>query len=68
VENHYKITLTSQAALAEPAPKKQLLYKLDKSYLAPAAVNRRVLAGTRYTFVEEGRNQGEGGMAAVPHY
>jgi hypothetical protein len=35
VENHYKISLSNHSVASESVPQRQLVYKLDKSYLSP---------------------------------
>lgn len=53
VENNYKISVSSQAALAaDTVPQKKLLYKVDKSYLSPAAY-RSGSRNIRNTFIED---------------
>jgi hypothetical protein len=54
VENHYKISLSNHSVASESVPQRQLVYKLDKSYLSPNSDNSH--KDSRNTFYENYRN------------
>jgi hypothetical protein len=63
VENNYKISLTSQSALPIDAiPQQKLLYKVDKSYLTPAAY-RSGSRNIRNTFLDDHTRISKGRMS-----